>query len=467
MMKKFFCVLFIALLAMGLSIGALAADAVVSDTEVTVPVLQSDPQKEIGTFDSYTAVIPAGNVDVIYPIEVTAKGTLYLDCTSEVQKSRYIGLYYDQQCLSRVGYGSVDAFQTGTVAVAVPSKGSYYLRIYADKSSNATQYDGSFTFKPYLASAEDRTLQSGKWTVGGTGQETWYQITLTEDGYIGITQTNDKGGYFTIDLYKSDKSTKILEGWITKDIPYYYPLKKGTYYFKPTPNRSGGDTRYKLKYNFYMQSSATFTMKNNTDRQMQGLAQADYYFAFKAEKTGTLNLVSTESGNGYFTLCDSSKKALSARKLLSASSPHASQKSASYAVRQGKTYYIKVDSTTYVKMGLKYKITAVASGTNTTKAKAAALTKNRQAKFNFIASESNTYWYKFTQPGGKKLNVDVSFAGTGNYTVMLYQGSKKINTSIRNNVLYTSGNLSKGTYYLKFTPNDKLSSGTFTIKLKS
>lgn len=454
-MKKIFAALFVLTLILTLTVSAMSAETV-----VTVPVLQSDPQKEIGTFGSYTAVIPAGDVDVIYPVEISAKGTLYLDCISEVQKTRYVGLYYDQQCLSQVGYGFVGTFQTGTVSIAVPAAGTYYLRIYPNITSNASDSEGSFAFKPYLASAEDRTLQSGKYTVGAPrlNGETYYKVSITEDGYIGITQNNAKGSAGFIVLCKSDK-TEIAGKAIVKDT-YYYPVKKGTYYLKGNIY----DTCYRLKYTFCKQSSATFAMTNNKEKKINQFGKGDYYLRFKAEKTGTLTLYNTGSYGVDATLCNKSKTALSAKRWMDTSSSHIS-----YAVSQGKTYYFKINNINGDTISLKYKITGVTAGKNTTKAKAATLTKNRQVKFNFIAGENKTsYWYKFTQPGGKKLSVDYSFTGTGGWGAMLYNGNKLVGGIGSNGkCVYTTDKLSKGTYYLKFEAYDKLSNGTLTIKLKS
>lgn len=471
-MKKLLAAIFILVVVLTLSVSALAAETVmVTQTPAAVPVFLSDPEKEVDSFETYTIPIPAGDVEVIYPLKVTQKGELYLPCYSQAPEDRYLDLYSDAACTIPVdsGYRYIDPNEEKQFSFAISQAGTYYLKISLRYSYNVSTYEGVIYIAPCLASSENRKLTSGKYTVGApsaSGRVTYYEISIPEDGYIGIQQTNAGKSSFRVDLCDKSKST-IDYNYVYGD-NYYYPVKKGTYYLKTEGVSSYNAYYYRLRYTFYKQSSSTFTMTDNKEKKINQFGKGDYYLRVKAEKTGTLTLYHTGAYGLYATLCNSSKTPLSEREWMSSSSSYATR---SFAVTKDKTYYFKVNGNIDNTISLKYKITGVTTTKNTTKAKATTLKKNTAAKFNFVAGESKTsYWYKFTQSGGKKLNLDFKYAGTGYCSVVLYKGTSKItSTSVNSSYssLYTTGTLSSGTYYLQFTPKDKLSTGTVTIKLKS
>lgn len=280
------------------------------------------------------------------------------------------------------------------------------------------------------------------------------RVNVAKTGYIAITQSNVSARSMSTELCNSAKNVIAREG-LSANKTYYYPVKKGVYYIKTS---AVNGIWSKLKYSFV----TDIKMSNNKVKEVYTYGNATLYFKFKAAKTGSMKLYNTSEYGSDFTLCNSKKKALTRDSFLSRSN-------ITYTVKKGTTYLIKVDDTIGEHIKIKYKISGVSVKKNTKKSKAVTLKKKKTIKGVTIVGKRTSYWYKFKVTKAKKLNIATKFAGTGKCSITVYRGSKRIHTynnvDSRTKKLYTTGKLSKGTYYLKITP-DKLSAVSYSLKLK-
>ncbi len=221
---------------------------------------------------------------------------------------------------------------------------------------------------------------------------------------------------------------------------------------------------------------------------------------FKSKVTGYITLTFSNASNiydtyGFVTFCNSKKKALGKKDEFYDTLGKPYQKTRTYGVKKGSTYYFKVMS----KGGVKINSTVVSvkknAGTKRTNAK--SLGKNKTIKGVIIAGSKAADWYKVKLTKKQILNfyytAKTNGAVLGNdgkiycingikYTVCKSNGqpliageydwanlilpSDKDQYYMRNTVTGQKSGLNPGTYYIKVEPLNKTSSGYYTIKWK-
>ena len=210
------------------------------------------------------------------------------------------------------------------------------------------------------------------------------------------------------------------------------------------------------------------------------------YYKIKPTKKGYITF--TADYSGYVALCNSKKKVISKGSstgdYLSGNSDYPWQRSVSYGVAKGKTYYVRVkgmpvyDSTDANYWArVKWNNSKVSpSKCGSSKAKAKAVKRKKTVKGLFVAGSKKAQWFKITNK---------------QKTTKIYINSKKNDDAVKFKIYYKSfnkwydttytlmrsddyykntitGTISKKikhTYYIKVYPDAK-TSGYYTIKWK-
>ncbi|MCM1257230.1 MAG: hypothetical protein NC307_05200 [Roseburia sp.] len=223
---------------------------------------------------------------------------------------------------------------------------------------------------------------------------------------------------------------------------------------------------------------------------------SDVFIQFKAAKTGYVTFKMTNNSsevaytNGYVTLCDKNKKAISSRDMFQDQDSGAAYNTVTYGVKKGTTYWLKVE---LYQLGttIKADFKSQSKSSANSKKKAKNLGKNKEAKSIMIANENKADWYKIklTKSQQLKLTFNVKTNGTSKYDGVkfsLYKSNgKTLFTSNAYDYIsrYYSGKgtvtyymskkgsskkygIPKGTYYVKAERANKTSSGYYTLKWK-
>ena len=131
--------------------------------------------------------IPAGQREVIKPLTVTSKSTVFVDFTSTgLERYVTLQLFSDAACTKKVGYGTgiSSSDLSAKLKAGVPTKGTYYLKASVTGAATNTIV---LTGKGYSYSASNRTLKNKTWagTYPTSYQDiTYYKITTPKNGYI-------------------------------------------------------------------------------------------------------------------------------------------------------------------------------------------------------------------------------------------------------------------------------------------
>ena len=196
--------------------------------------------------------IPAGQNEVIQPLTVSSKSTVFVDFTATgLERYVTLELFSDASCTKKVGYGTgiSSSNLSAKLKAGVPAKGTYYLK--ASVTGTATNTI-ALTGKGYSYSASNRTLKNKTWT--GTYPTsyqdiTYYKITTPKNGYIKVEGKRDGGYGIYVDLCNSKKKSMLSnKSYLMSSNNYttYYAVKKGTYYLKV----SSVSDPYALRYTF-------------------------------------------------------------------------------------------------------------------------------------------------------------------------------------------------------------------------
>ena len=199
-----------------------------------------------------------------------------------------------------------------------------------------------------------------------------------------------------------------------------------------------------------------------------------YYFKYKAAKTGKVTATFSYTMGNYVTLTNSKKKALTDELWVS---DMTNGNKITFAVKKGVTYYFKVRSngttgTTAAGNGNMHTIyvknTAVSAKGGSSRKKAATIKYKKTIKGLITPGDRKAKWYKITLKKGKKPAFILNGNVTGYLKVQILNKRGKVittNSWSGNKSKYNSwGTWTPGTYYIKVTRSDSLSSGYFTIK---
>ena len=213
------------------------------------------------------------------------------------------------------------------------------------------------------------------------------------------------------------------------------------------------------------------------------------YYELKPSKTGYVTFSILSSGySGYASLCDSNLKVISKGTYntdgdyIYGGSSYKYQRSISYGVKKGKTYYLKLDGYSSQKNSAGYCFATIkwtngkvkASKYGKKKSKAKAIKKNKTVKGLFVAGNKKGQWFKITNKQKKTKITIKSSKNNERFKVIAYYKSfnkwykdtSYVTRSTGKDVL--TGTISrkvKHTYYIKVVPDGK-SSGYYTIKWK-
>lgn len=220
-----------------------------------------------------------------------------------------------------------------------------------------------------------------------------------------------------------------------------------------------------------------------------------HWIKFKAGATGYVTIKMKEASKnysysaGYITLCNSKKSAIGQKKeYWQTNSSYNLQKTKTYGVKKGKTYYFRVECAAGAKLTATVK--AVKKSTANTKAKAKSLAKKKAVTGVMIAGENKADWYKIklTKSQILKLTYSAKTSGENDYAgikVSFYKSNGKlfINSGTKRSVDWVSPlnpsswmrfyrtvnyvqkiGIPAGTYYVKVERYDKYSSGYYSLK---
>ncbi|MFN3939175.1 MAG: hypothetical protein ACK4IY_01225, partial [Chitinophagales bacterium] len=243
---------------------AQAADAEPNDAYLTAVTIAENGSMEGNIGYRYNG--GSFDVDDWYVVETTQDGTLSATLTNP--GGNYFGVYiYDNdgvtQLVSNFFYGSTTATKAGLQA------GTYYIRVYFYSTTYFGGYELSNTLTPteYANDAEPNNIYSeatvtvpendlvnghiGHRINGGTiDTDDWYMLTLTQDGAINLTLTNNTGQYNGIYLYDADGTTNLSFNYNygTASVTVSN-LAAGTYYARVNSYSNIYFSGYQLNYN--------------------------------------------------------------------------------------------------------------------------------------------------------------------------------------------------------------------------
>lgn len=250
---------------------------------------------------------------------------------------------------------------------------------------------------------------------------------------------------------------------------YYIRLESSVYDDSVYTNTVNISTRLYLRGERNIKSGQTITYYRNSGSD-------EYLFKYKAEKTGKVTVSFSYEHGSYLTLLNSKKKALSDEEwVLSGYNFN----KFTFAVKKGVTYYFKVKSNgtsgnTAAGNGnlhtINVKNTAVKAKAGSSRKKAVTIKYNKTAKGLITAGDKSAKWYKIALKKGKKPAFILQGNLTGSVKIQIINKSGKVISSSTwsgSKSRYNSwGNWKKGTYYIKVSRANSLSSGYFTIKNK-
>lgn len=197
-----------------------------------------------------------------------------------------------------------------------------------------------------------------------------------------------------------------------------------------------------------------------------------FYFKYKATKTGAVSFFSNTTEYGKVTLTNAKKKDISYGEYLDRDNGY----TFTFAVKKGKTYYFKfVPGSSSVKLHqvyVKYRM-AVKEKSGSKKSKAVTIKKKKKKLGTVLPGEKKADWYKFKVTKKKKIKITIqsNITGTLKFEVFDKKGNR-IGSCWSNGgteQLVSAGiskKTSKGTYYIKVSRYDTLSSGVYSIKWK-
>ena len=245
----------------------------------------------------------------------------------------------------------------------------------------------------------------------------------------------------------------------------------GTYFIKIYAAKSGS-----IEVLPYVYSYATRTLPEGKVMYTEGyktssngsMTDSNAMFLIKPAKTGYITVSAAEYGYnssaGFVTLLNASKKAVSDRLYFNDKSQ---TDYVVFGVQKGVTYYLQASgfqgtSENQYVYAIQYKNYEGALRANTSKKKATKLKR----KANYITAvmpatgNAGKQWYKFKVKKKRttKIAIDATYVKSGNMTITVYCGKKKIGSTTLTKGRVTTlsvtnsnriGKAKKGTYYVK------------------
>lgn len=312
-------------------------------------------------------------------------------------------------------------------------------------------------------------------------------VTISEAGGLELTLNVLKlEKSYTVEIYTDAACSNRISGYYeymtqgdTQSKEYVSLSTKGTYYILVSSsvydNNPSFTNSFSISTRLFPRSDRTIK-SGQTITYYRNSGEDVYYFKYKAAKTGKVTVTFSYEYGSYLTLTNSKKKALSEEEWVSTG---VSNNKYVFAVKKGVTYYFKVrtngtSGTTAAGNGnlhtINVKNTAVSAKGGSSKKKAATIKYNKTIKGLITAGDKKAKWYKITLKSGKKPAFILNGNVTGTLKVQILNKKGKVITTSNwsgTKSQYSSwGTWTKGTYYIKVTRANSLSSGYFTIKNK-
>lgn len=252
-----------------------------------------------------------------------------------------------------------------------------------------------------------------------------------------------------------------------------------------TVNNAG---TYYLKFYSYQYSYQTSEFTNSLSVSVSEYTDADktiksgqtinyyrksgstpYYFKYKAEKTGKVTLSFSYNYSTYVTLMNSKKKALSNQVTV-----FPSVNKVTFAVKKGTSYYFCITSNGINNgktQSISVKNTAIKEKSGSKKKKAVTIKAKKKVKGTILPGSKTADWYKFKLKKNKKISVDISGEVTGSLRIeFFYKNGRSAGSGYfyGGQSIYKPlyGKMKKGTYYVKISRGNSLSSGYYSMKWK-
>lgn len=188
---------------------------------------------------------------------------------------------------------------------------------------------------------------------------------------------------------------------------------------------------------------------------------ADGYLTVKISKPDA----SEEPAKGYLALYDGTKTKLLSSSSIFYNTAHTDKSfwhEFAFGMQKGKEYYIRVRAENAAELGRKF--TKVKDTSGSSRAKAAALKKNKAKTGLIAAGVSAADWYQFSLSKKQRIRLNYSAKTNGSFKISVYWGTKLMASW---NMYYTSGQ--KRTLYLKNDLNKKkmgMNTGKYYIKIE-
>lgn len=262
----------------------------------------------------------------------------------------------------------------------------------------------------------------------------------------------------------------------TKKEGYVSVNKAGTYYLKFYSSSDAMAFTNAFTVTVSQYTTADKTIKSGqTICYFRNNGYDKYYFQYKAEKTGKVTVSLPYQHGSYVTLLNAKKKALSEAEWVSGG---ANTGKFTFAVKKGTTYHFLVTSNG-INAGniqsISVKNTAVKEKSGAKKKKAVKIKAKKTVKGTILPGSKTADWYKFSLKKKKKVTLNFNGNITGGLKITVYtKGGKKIGSYVNNGGSHvlrlthsrTYGKVDKGTYYIKISRNNSLSSGAYSLKWK-
>lgn len=297
------------------------------------------------------------------------------------------------------------------------------------------------------------------------------------NGVAGSTGVNNGTVFILYDSTGNVKSSSSVSSGSSSDTFTRSYLAKGVYTLKVYTYSDSTESYAFSVYGY--DASTSGTIKQNVT-YIGYNNSTDIYKKITVKKNGCLAVASstlyistsgtTNMYGNQVTLCNSKKKAISAKVSTTSSGDYIRY----YGVKKG-TYYIKLSGSGYYTVAAK-----LAKAGNTIaakKAKAKKVTSKLKSYVIPASTSKTTAWFKFNVSKAKKLTLTTAFSGYYSLNVVVYRGTKKVNSFY----LYDGGKKTlkyknyltnketawpKGTYYVKVTGVQKTDNGLLQLKVK-
>lgn len=290
------------------------------------------------------------------------------------------------------------------------------------------------------------------------------KIQLDKSLYINLYKdaacTNPVVSYDRI-LLSSDNNLKV-----------YIPVDTvGTYYLKVRTSNYSASRYFINKFNLSLRNfpKAQRTIKSGqTIKYYRNDAKDKYTFKYKAEKTGTVEVICPWKYGSYVTFKNSKKKDIATDKW---TSRQIGNFKAIFAVKKGQTYYFVVKSNgmdSKELQSISVKNTAIKLKNNSKKKKATTIKNKKTVKCLITPGDKKSKWFKINVKKNYRAEFTVKGDITGNWKVQLYTKSGKAvkNCSVKWKDYPRSirGFGLRGTYYVKVKGSSANASGLVKIK---